>query len=211
MIRVYRASLNLERLRTLLFKSERVGRSNHALEKWLSDRGFWRDGDHWLGEESALAMLPLGVVTDRGEQVWPQPCRDDPYYDLIFRTAEAEWEFFCRDIEPDRDVWRFVLVEEYAADDTCECRGPVLRAWRRDDAGLWEITESERLDYHRSAVGRRVFPFALITFHIQPSGDRVVLGHRQATTAGIGGQYLVRRNGECLDLVPDPEGGFWRS
>lgn len=208
---VYRAKLNLGKLRTHLFKSERAGRSNDALAEWLAQRGFWRDGDRWLGGESALSALPPGVVTERGEAVQAQPWRDEPLYASIFAIADEQWDFFCRDNEPDSEVWRFVLVEEYVADDGCECAGPVLRAWCRDDAGLREMTESERLDHRGRATGRRNYPFALLTFRIRSGRDRVVLGVRHATTAGTGGQYLVERVGEQLKLTPDPDGGFWVS
>lgn len=208
---VYRATLNLSKLRTHLFRSERVGRSNDALSAWLTERGFWPDGDCWLGEASALDALPAGVVALRGEAVRPTPAQDDPLYGLIFGMADEQWEFYCRDREPDSDALRFVLVEEYGADDGCECKGPVLRAWCREDPGLREITEAERLAHRRATAGRVFYPFALLTFRIHPKGDRVVLGLRHAARAGIGGQYLVSRNDGRLQIVPDPEGGFWRS
>lgn len=209
---VHRASLDLGKLRTRLFKADRVGRGNDALEAWLARRDFWRDGDRWLGEASALAALPPGVVTDRGPAVRPRPWRDDPVYGLIFRVVEDDWKGYCHGRDPGRPAWQFVLVEEYVADDGCHVQGPVVRAWRRDDNGLREMTEAERVDARRRVGAEdRLFPFVLVTFRIGPAADRVVLGQRQADTAGIGEVYVVRSDGDRLELVPDPEGGFWRS
>lgn len=200
---VYRANLDLGKLRTQLFKADRVGRSNNAIEAWLVDRGFWRDGDQWLADASALAELPTGVVAARGKAVEPKPWRDDPIYALILRIADQE----CSN---QKARW-FVLIEEYVADSGGHCTGPVLRAWCRDATGLREITEPQRQERRRGAAGKYTWPFELVTFRIRPDGSRVVLGHRRGSTAGIGGEYLVQRTGQYLELVPDPNGNSWVS
>jgi hypothetical protein len=211
MAAVYRADLNLGRLRTHLFKTDGVGRDNAAVAAWLADRGFWRDQDRWLGEESALAGLPPGVVTHRGDRVEAAPWQGDPVYALIFGMADDAWQFYCRDNDPTSRAWRFVLVEEYVADHGGLCRGPVLRAWCRDTDGLREIAEQERLEHHGACDGVPVYPFTLLMFRIRPGRDRVVLGHRHASTAGTGGTYLVQQVGERLELDPDPDSDFWIS
>lgn len=209
MITVRRAQLDLGKLRTHLFKSEKIGRTNDELAAWLTNRGFWPDGDRWLGEQSALNNLPIGVVVDLEPPVRPKPWQGDPLYRSILEWADEEWDTTCR--VKDSEIWKFVLVEEYAADDGSMCHGPVLRAWRRDTEGLHEICEPERQNHLRRLAGLRIYPFVLLTFHIQANGDRVIIGLHHATTAGVGGGYIVERRGDRIELLPDPTGGYWQS
>jgi len=134
--------------------------------------------------------------------------RDDWLYALVFRRVEQNWESCSR--VRDRDVWQYVLVGEWSTADKVMCRGEVVRAWVRDEDGLREVTPDE-YGRHKRRIRGRIYPFVLVSFHIHPDRQRVVFGVRQASTAGIGGQYLVRGEGETGELEADPEGGFWRS
>ena len=90
------------------------------------------------------------------------------------------------------------------------CRGKVERAWVRDAKGLREIGLGEYRKHKRRIRGR-IYPFVLMSFHILPDRQRVVLGHRQASTAGRGTRYLVIGEGDKARLEPDPSSGFWVS
>jgi hypothetical protein len=111
---------------------------------------------------------------------------------------------------PDAKVWQYVLIEEWSSNNASMCSGKVVRAWIRDAEGLREISLQEYKQRKRTIHGR-IYPFVLMAFHIQADRQRVVLGSRQASTAGRGSRYLVEGEGEGANLTPDPTGGFWVS
>src|SRR5688572_9316576 len=110
---VYRANLDLGKLRTHIWKSERIGCDDAALRQWLLRRGFWPEGERWLAEASDLAALPAGVVTDRGPPVVHPRWEGDPIYAAIAVEIEESWQDCELVAEALRDGRRFVLAEEY--------------------------------------------------------------------------------------------------
>jgi hypothetical protein len=143
-----------------------------------------------------LAVIPL------------PPWQNDWLYALVLREAEADWEW-CN-LLPDRDVWRYVLIEEWSSAHGSMCEGKLVRAWVRDSDGLRQISLNEH-KRHKRRIRGRIFPFVMMMFHIQPDRTRVVLGHRQANTAGTGCRYLVQGEGVEAKLEFDPSGGGWIS
>jgi hypothetical protein len=139
----------------------------------------------------------------------PRPdWRTDWLYGLVLRNAERWWEWCSR--VPDRKVWRYVLIEEWSSAKDSMCRGKVVRSWIRDAEGLREIS-LEEYKQHKRKIHRRIYPFIIMEFHIQPNRKHVVLGNRQASTAGRGSRYLVEGEGDQAELIPDPTGSSWVS
>src|SRR5262245_20679107 len=135
--------------------------------------------------------------------------RSDWLYALVLREADPDWEWCCR--VPDGNFWRYVLIEEWSsANDYSMCCGKVVRAWVRDADGLREITIDEYKQHKRKIRGR-IYPFVIMAFHISADRQRVVLGHRQASTAGTGCRYIVQGQGEGAKLETDPTSGSWIS
>jgi hypothetical protein len=134
--------------------------------------------------------------------------RTDWLYGLVLRDAERHWEW-CSQV-PDGKAWRYVVIEEWSSASASMCCGKVVRAWIRDVEGLREIGLQEYKQQKRT-IHSRIYPFVLMAFHIHPDRQRVVLGHRQASTAGRGCRYLVEGQGDGATLAPDATGGFWVS
>ena len=134
--------------------------------------------------------------------------RNDWLYTLVLREADSAWQW-CNQV-PERDFWRYVLVEEWSSASGAHCGGEVVRAWIRDGEGLREITMAEYEQQKRRIRGR-MYPFILVQFHIEPERTRVILGRREASTAGTGHRYLVRGEGDKASLEGDPTGGAWTS
>ena len=132
----------------------------------------------------------------------------DWLYALVLREAERDWQWCSR--VPDRDVWRYVLIEEWSSANDSTCRGKVVRDWVRDGDGRREIGLDE-YKQHKRRIRGRIYPFVIMEFHIQPNRERVVLGHRQASTAGTGCRYLVEGQRDEAKLERDPTGGAWIS
>jgi len=134
--------------------------------------------------------------------------RTDWLYTLVLRNAENSWEWCSR--APDGKLCRYVLIEEWSSASDSRCRGKVVRAWIRDAEGLRAIS-LEEYKQHKRTIRGRIYPFVIMEFHIQPDRKRVVLGDRQASTAGRGCRYLVAGEGDQAKLISDPTGGFWVS
>lgn len=138
--------------------------------------------------------------------------RGDWLYALALRRADDAWRSRC-DRAPKRDMWRYVLVGEWSRGGGGMCGGELVRAWVRDDAGLREISRAEYRRRQRGASlpGSHFLRCVLVQFHIRSDRTRVILGQREATLSGHGGEYLVVGEGADAELVPDPEGGRWVS
>ena len=137
------------------------------------------------------------------------PWHDDWLYTLLFQWIEQVWEECSR--RGDRDIWQYVVVGEWSAADAAMCRGAVVRAWVRDARGLREITPAEYARHNRRIRGDKIYPFVLVSFHIHPDRQRVVLGERRASRGGWGCRGMVRGEGAGAVLEPDPSGGSWVS
>jgi hypothetical protein len=136
----------------------------------------------------------------------PERTKDDVYA-LVFREVDAFWETLCS--QP-TSGWQYVLVEEWSNADGSQCAGRLLTAWVRDESGLNQINLLQYLR-HRSKIRGRIYPFVVVSFHILPHLQRVVLGHREADTAGAGCRYTIEGTGNQAMLKYDPTGGGWRS
>jgi hypothetical protein len=132
----------------------------------------------------------------------------DWLYQLVFREVEDAWKW-CRRV-PNSKAWQYVLVEEWSAARDSMCSGRLVRAWVRDSDGLREISLEEHKQ-HKRKIHSRIYPFVIVSFHIRPDRRKVVLGRREANTAGRGCGYLVEGEGETARLVRDPAAGFWIS
>lgn len=209
MAEICRVTIRIDRLRTHLFKADRVGRTDEAIRSWLKVRGIWPEGDHWLAQVAGLDAVPAEAIVEQAPLL-AAPWRGDRLYDVLLQEADAQWESLCRAGFAGGERWGFVMVEEYVAEDGGGmCAGPVLRAWRRDDRGLREIDEGERVA-HRNAWGNCTFPFVWGQFRIRPDRHGVALGWMHMARAGSGGVYAVRWNGG-VPLLVEQEGDWWIS
>jgi hypothetical protein len=135
--------------------------------------------------------------------------RDDWLYNHVLREAEKMWEW-CGQV-PGREVWKYVLVEEFSEADDCMCGGDVVRAWVRGPEGLREISLEEHQQHQRQLEEHDPYPFVLFDFHVRSNRKGVVIGWVQGTLCGSGTGYLVEGEGAGATLVPDPAAGGWIS
>jgi hypothetical protein len=142
----------------------------------------------------------------------PQPLPDwqtDWLYALVLQRAEGYLDR-CN-IDPDRDAWKYVLIEEYPEAQGSRCQGDVVRAWVRDESGLREIALEEDAQLTFELEQYSIYPFILVMFHILPDRRRVVFGFMQGSRGGAGWRDLVQGEGEEATLDSDPSGGLWMS
>ena len=125
----------------------------------------------------------------------------DWLYCVILREAEKAWDW-CQTV-PGRDVWKYVLVEEYWSGDDSRCRGDVIRAWVRDEGGLRQISLAEHGEHQRKLEGKDIYPFIMVQFHVHPDRKHVVIGQSQAMLAGSGTGYLIEGSGREARLCPE--------
>src|SRR5262249_41675065 len=90
----------------------------------------------------------------------------DWLYSLILQKADTAWEW-CQSV-PGRDVWKYVVVEEYSSADDSMCQGDVVRAWVRDEDGLRQISLEEHAEHQGKLDGKDIYPFVLVHFHVHP-------------------------------------------
>jgi hypothetical protein len=136
-------------------------------------------------------------------QQLPPDWKADWLYALIFKEID-QW---CSCGEPDC----YSLIEEYADDDGSECTGAMLRAWKREQQAMNEITLQDllTLKHHRRDEFRLSYE-CLVKFHIRPDRQRVVWGwYSPFRIGGSGGRYRVV--GQMNNAVLKSEGGGWIS
>jgi hypothetical protein len=135
--------------------------------------------------------------------------QNDWLYSVILQEAEKAWDW-CR-LVPGREVWKYVLIEEYSSGDDSMCQGDVIRAWVRDEVGLRQISLAEHAEHQGKLKGKDIYPFVVFHFQVHPDRRHVIIGQTQAMLAGSGTGYFVEGSGPGARLVPDPEAGFWVS
>jgi hypothetical protein len=147
------------------------------------------------------------------KSVLPLPdWRGDWIYELVFRNAYKSWSEIqqTRQLLAESAGCNFVLIEEYGESDDSFCAGSVLRAWTLDPDGLNAIPLDEHALYLKE-VGRGIYPFELIQFHIHRNRQHVVLGSIQGSRSGTGSVYRVEGAPPDANLVMSSDFGAWRS
>lgn len=135
----------------------------------------------------------------------PAEVGESPAYRAVFREIDE----FARQWFRGKSCLG-LLIEEYANATDAHFKGEPLRIWHMDRQHIRSITSGERRDLGRHNRGV-VYRLPVIQFGVGADGTRVHYAVIAASTAGHGGVYTIGKKRGKPILVPDMNGGFWRS